>query len=128
MSTRHPHIPQWIGSKPRVLLINRKDMVPEADRAAWSRFFAERGHSVQWTNGNQGDGVTRVRGCGACGPAACMLARQPATPIPAHSAVLLSADNFVPELRCLFCVDVLCPFGAVASICASPPYCVPCHR
>lgn len=60
MSTRHPHIPQWIGSKPRVLLINRKDMVPEADRAAWSRFFAERGHSVQWTNGNQGDGVTRV--------------------------------------------------------------------
>lgn len=61
MSTRHPHIPQWIGSKPRVLLINRKDMVPEADRAAWSRFFAERGHSVQWTHGNQGDGVSKVR-------------------------------------------------------------------
>lgn len=66
MSTRHPHIPEWIGSKPRVLLINRKDMVPEADRAAWSRFFAERGHNVQWTHGNQGDGVAKVR-CGGGG-------------------------------------------------------------
>lgn len=60
MSTRHPLIPSWIGSKPRLLLINRKDMVGEADRAAWTRFFAERGHAVQWTNGNMGDGVPRV--------------------------------------------------------------------
>lgn len=62
MSTRHPLIPSWIGSKPRLLLINRKDMVGEADAAAWTRFFAQRGHAVQWTNGNMGDGVPRVRG------------------------------------------------------------------
>lgn len=60
MSTRHPQIPEWIGNKPRVLLINRKDMVGELDRAAWSRFFSARGHTVQWTNGNMGDGVDRV--------------------------------------------------------------------
>lgn len=60
MSTRHPLIPSWIGSKPRLLLINRKDMVGEADAAAWTRFFAQRGHAVQWTNGNMGDGVPRV--------------------------------------------------------------------
>lgn len=67
MSTRHPQIPEWIGGKPRVLLINRKDMVGEADRAAWSRFFAERGHATQWTNGNQGDGVGKVGRGGARG-------------------------------------------------------------
>lgn len=60
MSTRHPEIPDWIGNKPRVVLINRKDMVPEADRTAWNRYFSERGHDVQWTTGNQGDGVERV--------------------------------------------------------------------
>lgn len=60
MSTRHPHIPEWIGGKPRLLLVNRKDMVDEASRAAWSRFFADRGHPVQWTNGNMGEGVGRV--------------------------------------------------------------------
>ena len=60
MSTRHPQIPEWIGGKPRVLLINRKDMVGDGDRAAWSAFFAKRGHPVQWTTGNMGDGVSQV--------------------------------------------------------------------
>jgi ribosome biogenesis GTPase A len=60
MSTRHPLIPEWVGSKPRVLLINRKDMVPEADRAAWTDHFAARGHRALWTCGNMGDGVARV--------------------------------------------------------------------
>lgn len=60
MSTRHPAIPEWVGSKPRLLLINRKDMVPEADRAAWTDHFAARGHRVVWTCGNMGDGVARV--------------------------------------------------------------------
>lgn len=124
MSTRHPHIPQWIGSKPRVLLINRKDMVPEADRAAWSRFFAERGHSVQWTNGNLGDGVTRVRGSGS-GPAPCMPALQPATLLPAHSAVPLSARNFAPELQRLFCVEVLFPLVLLPQ--SAPPRPAACH-
>lgn len=88
MSTRHPHIPEWIGSKPRVLLINRKDMVPEADRAAWSRFFAERGHSVQWTHGNQGDGVAKVRcgeGAGCLQPAAGLAVLQQPGRLRLHS-------------------------------------------
>ena len=61
MSTRHPQIPEWVGSRPRLLLINRKDMVGEADRAAWTRFFADRGSPVVWTCGNMGDGVGRVQ-------------------------------------------------------------------
>ncbi len=61
MSTRHPQIPEWIGGKPRVLLINRKDMVSEADRTAWTRFFQQRGQAVTWTNGSMGDGTNKVR-------------------------------------------------------------------
>lgn len=60
MSTRHPHVPKWAGAKPRLLLLNRTDMVPDADRAAWSAFFASRGRKAQWTDGNQGDGVQKV--------------------------------------------------------------------
>ena len=60
MSTRHPQIPAWVGSKPRLLIINREDMVAPADRAAWARFFSERGQAAQWTNGTQGEGVAAV--------------------------------------------------------------------
>lgn len=103
MSTRHPLIPEWIGTKPRVLLINRKDMVAEADRAAWTRFFAQRGHAVTWTNGSMGDGVGKVggragRGAQFCtraqGTFCCCVPRQPgrrggqgqAQPVPLHPA------------------------------------------
>ena len=27
MSTRHPSIPKWVGNKPRVMVLNRRDMV-----------------------------------------------------------------------------------------------------
>lgn len=67
MSTRHPHVPKWAGNKPRLLLLNRRDMITEADRQAWTEFFVSRGRKVMWTDGNQGDGVTRVRRGGACG-------------------------------------------------------------
>lgn len=61
MSTRHPHVPKWAGSKPRLLLLNRQDMMPEHDRKAWADFFAEHGRRAMWTDGNTGDGVAKVR-------------------------------------------------------------------
>ena len=60
MSTRHPSIPNWVGNKPRVMILNRRDMVSNEEADAWSSFFKERGHGVVWTNANQGDGVPSV--------------------------------------------------------------------
>lgn len=64
MSTRHPQIPDWVGGKPRVLVLNRRDMVPDSQAKEWSAFFRARGHSVVWTNANQ------VRDSLRCGPRA----------------------------------------------------------
>ena len=60
MSTRHPQVPLWIGSKPRVMVLNRRDMVSDGAAKAWTRFFKSRGHAVLWTNAHRGDGVTSV--------------------------------------------------------------------
>jgi ribosome biogenesis GTP-binding protein YlqF len=57
MSTRHPQIPSWIGSKPRVMVLNRRDMVSDASAKAWTNFFHSRGHAVIWTNAHRGEGV-----------------------------------------------------------------------
>ena len=61
MSTCHPAVPVWAGSKPRVLVLNRADMVSEADRAAWSAYFAQRDQHVLWTNAMLGTGTNKVR-------------------------------------------------------------------
>ena len=34
LATTHPDIPEWIGSKLRVLVLNRADMVSDAERGA----------------------------------------------------------------------------------------------
>ena len=60
MSTRHPSIPSWVGNKPRVMILNRRDMVTNEEAASWTSFFKERGHDVIWTNANKGDGVASV--------------------------------------------------------------------
>lgn len=31
---------KWIGSKPRLVILNRKDMVSKADMAAWDKYYA----------------------------------------------------------------------------------------
>jgi ribosome biogenesis GTPase A len=60
MSTRHPQLPEWSARKPRVLLLNRLDMVPQSMQHRWKRFFKERGLQAHWTVGNSGDGVHAV--------------------------------------------------------------------
>ena len=39
-STAHPSVARWCGAKPRLVLLNRVDMVAEADRDAWAAHFA----------------------------------------------------------------------------------------
>ncbi|KAK9811634.1 hypothetical protein WJX72_007411 [[Myrmecia] bisecta] len=60
LSTCHPQIPQWCGSKPRLLVLNRVDMISPADQQAWANYFAQQHLPVFWTNGMDGTGITKV--------------------------------------------------------------------
>ena len=61
LATTHPDIPQWIGSKLRVLVLNRADMVSDAERSKWVAWFKRNGEQhVVLTDARSGKGVKRV--------------------------------------------------------------------
>jgi ribosome biogenesis GTPase A len=60
LSTCHSQIEKWCGVKPRVLVLNRVDMVSERDRASWTRYFSAAGTHVSWTDGVSGQGTGQV--------------------------------------------------------------------
>jgi len=61
VSTHHPQVASWVGTKPRVLVINRQDQVSDADRRAWANYYRESGQRVFWTHGKKGDGVQGLK-------------------------------------------------------------------
>jgi ribosome biogenesis GTPase A len=60
LSTQHPQIPQWIGSKARVLVLNRLDMITPAVRQLWVSWFQSQEETPYFTNAQQGTGVREV--------------------------------------------------------------------
>lgn len=60
LSTRHPKVDAWVGEKPRVLVLNRVDMISKAARTAWETWFRQQGEVPYFTNGQQGDGVKAI--------------------------------------------------------------------
>jgi ribosome biogenesis GTP-binding protein YlqF len=61
LATTHPDIPDWIGNKLRVLVLNRADMVSDAERSKWVRWFQRNGEKhVVLTDARSGKGVKRV--------------------------------------------------------------------
>ncbi|WIA31279.1 hypothetical protein OEZ86_002181 [Tetradesmus obliquus] len=46
-STCHPQVPLWIGSKPRLVVMNRQDMIARADRAAWDKHLTAEAAAAQ---------------------------------------------------------------------------------
>ena len=63
LSSCHPQIPVWCLNKPRLLIMNRVDMVSERDQQAWSNHYGRQGLSVYNTDANNGKGVTKVVLC-----------------------------------------------------------------
>ena len=59
-STCHSQLAKWCGSKPRLLLLKRVDMISESDRAAWTRYFVQQKTLVLWTDGVSGLGSGQV--------------------------------------------------------------------
>lgn len=60
LSTQHPKLASWIGSKERVLVLNRMDMIPKPLHDQWLTWFQEEGEEPILTNANQGTGVNLV--------------------------------------------------------------------
>jgi ribosome biogenesis GTPase A len=60
LSTHHPQTSQWVGSKTRVLVLNRVDMITPAARQLWASWFQKQGETPYFTNAQQGKGIREV--------------------------------------------------------------------
>jgi len=60
LATHHPRVPEWVGSKTRVLILNRVDAIPPAVRQLWQQWFKARGETAYFTNAKDGNGVGQV--------------------------------------------------------------------
>ena len=61
LSTGHPSVPEWIGSKLRLVVLNQMDKVSEPERSRWASYFHRAANTrVVFTNARLGDGVARL--------------------------------------------------------------------
>ena len=58
--TCHPQLHKWIGSKTRLLILNRWDMISPRVRQLWTEWFKSQGEEPYFTNAQQGQGVAAV--------------------------------------------------------------------
>lgn len=57
LASHHPQVRDWIGAKPRLLVLNRQDAIPEAIAKQWRAWFQECGETPYFTNARQGVGI-----------------------------------------------------------------------
>lgn len=60
LATQHPQVKQWIGSKERVLVLNRVDMIPAALRQQWIDWFRAQGEEPFFTDAQHGKGIEAI--------------------------------------------------------------------
>jgi ribosome biogenesis GTPase A len=60
LASHHPQIAQWIGSKPRITILNRVDMIPESVQQGWKTWFKQQGDIPYFTDAQRGQGIRAV--------------------------------------------------------------------
>lgn len=60
LATAHPQVPEWVGDKGRVLVLNRQDTISRQVRDLWAEWFAAQGSAVYFTNAKLGKGIKAV--------------------------------------------------------------------
>lgn len=60
LAARHPQVREWVGSKTRVLVLNRVDMILPQARQLWVKWFKGQGEEPYFTNAQDGKGVVAV--------------------------------------------------------------------
>jgi ribosome biogenesis GTPase A len=61
LASHHPEVNSWIGSKPRILILNRVDMIPASIRQEWEQWFKEQGETPYFTNAKEGTGIKGIK-------------------------------------------------------------------
>ena len=62
LTTCHPRLNDWVGSRGRVLVLNRVDMISTAAQAAWDDWLRSQGQTPFFTNAQQGQGISSFEG------------------------------------------------------------------
>ncbi|NDJ22162.1 ribosome biogenesis GTPase YlqF [Nostoc sp. B(2019)] len=60
LATHHPQVGEWVGSKARVLVLNRVDMIPPQVRSLWIDWFKRQGEVPYFTNAQHGKGIAEI--------------------------------------------------------------------
>ena len=60
LATHHPQVAQWVGSKARVLVLNRVDMILPQAQQVWMKWFMAQGEEPYFTNAQDGKGVIAI--------------------------------------------------------------------
>jgi ribosome biogenesis GTPase A len=60
-ATHHPDLDRWIGSKARVLVLNRVDMIPTHAQEQWTAWFKAQDQEPIFTDAQHGKGIEAVR-------------------------------------------------------------------
>ena len=61
LASHHPQLAQWIGEKPKVVILNRMDMIPHDLQQEWRIWFQEKSQNFYFTNAKQGKGIKAVK-------------------------------------------------------------------
>ena len=61
LASHHPQIDSWIGDKPRIVVLNRMDMIPESTMHDWATWFKIQGKQLYFTNAKQGKGIKEIK-------------------------------------------------------------------
>jgi len=60
LASQHPDVPLWVGEKPKLLILNRVDMITPALQEEWLAWFRDQGQTVYYANAKQGTGVKAI--------------------------------------------------------------------
>lgn len=60
LATEHPQVKHWIGSKERVLILNRMDMIPSLVRQQWTEWFRSQNEEPFFTDAQHGKGTEAI--------------------------------------------------------------------
>jgi ribosome biogenesis GTPase A len=59
-ASAHPKVSEWIGDKPRILILNRMDLITTPARDNWRDYFKDQGETPFFTDAQSGKGIQNV--------------------------------------------------------------------
>ncbi len=61
LASHHPQVKEWIGDQPRILILNREDMISDQLQKEWYGWFKIYGETPFFTNAKDGKGVKALK-------------------------------------------------------------------